>query len=61
MYLVIERKTGNVIARKNTETEAYREKSIIEGKDIMQGNFEPCSYIVKQEAMPYGNKSMQNM
>ena len=54
MFLVIERSTGNVLARKNTEAAAYREKSIIEGKDIMAGNFEPCTYIVREEAKPYG-------
>lgn len=54
MYVIIERKTGEVLARKKSETEAYREKSVLEGKDIMAGRFEPCSYIVKEEAKTDG-------
>ena len=58
MYLVIERTTGKIVARKKTEAEAYREKSIIEGRDIMNGRFEPCTYLVRQEAILDERKPM---
>ena len=58
MFTIRDRATGAVLDKANTEREAYTKMSIREGEDVRADAFEPDSYLVKREAIPYAGIPM---
>lgn len=53
MFTIRDRVTGDVLDEANTEREAFEKVSIREGEDVRADIFEPETYLVQREAIPY--------
>lgn len=53
MFTIRDRATGDVLDEANTEREAFEKVSIREGEDVRADRFEPETYLVQREAIPY--------
>lgn len=58
MFTIRDRATGDVLDKANTEREAFAKVSIREGADVRADTFEPESYLVQREAIPYAGIPM---